>query len=154
MMKIDIKERIQKHQKAKKLSLLLAGIFLGLTIIAIACFVAFANFKIQVVMSIVGSIVASVSFMTSIYFFIAGYLYNKYLLNFFLQLENKEEQSLKGKFKNANQSKTLKKGLSFFVVYFDDEECYLSDEKMISDLSEGKDYQIKLRGNFVTEIVQ
>ena len=153
-MKIDISERVQKHQKAKKLSLLLAGIFLGLTIVSIVCFIIFANYKIQVVMSIVGSVVSSILFIASIYFFIAGYLYNKYLLNFYKQLENKEEQSLTGRFKNGNQTQTLKKGLSFFVVYFDDQECYLSDDKMISDLSEGKDYQIKLRGNFVTEIVQ
>ena len=151
-MKIDIAEKIKKHQKAKKLSLLLAGIFLGLTIISIVCFIIFANYRIQLLMSIVGSLVSSALFIVSTYFFVGGYLLNKYLHNFYKQLDNKEEQVLTGKFKNPNQTQTLKKGLLFFVVYFGDQECYLSDEKMMPDLLEGNDYQVTLKGNFVTEI--
>ena len=103
-------------------------------------------------MSIVGSLVSSALFVVSTYFFVGGYLFNKYLHNFYKQLDNKEEQVLTGKFKNPNQTQTLKKGLLFFVVYFGDQECYLSDEKMMPYLLEGNDYQVTLKGNFVMEI--
>ena len=93
-MRIDLLERKQKHLKVQKTSLLLAIIFLVLTVISALCFILFANYKIQVLMSILGSIVTSLLLMVSIGFFVSGYLYNKYLFNFYSQLESKEEQSL------------------------------------------------------------
>ena len=84
--------------------------------------------------------------------FVAGYLYNKYLFNFYSQLENKEEQSLQGQIKNLEKYTTLKKGLSFLAVYINGQEYYLADEVMINSLDNGKDYRVSLRGNYVVGV--
>ena len=151
-MKIDLEERRQKHQKQQKMSLILAIVFLTLTIASVVCFILFSNYKIQLLMSIIGSIVTSLLIMVSIGFFIAGYLYNKYLVNFYTQLEGKEEQSLNGQIKNLEKYMTLKKGLSFLVVYINNNEYYLADEEMINSFNEEKSYIVSLRGNYVVGV--
>ena len=151
-MRIDLLERKQKHLKVQKTSLLLAIIFLVLTVISALCFILFANYKIQVLMSILGSIVTSLLLMVSIGFFVSGYLYNKYLCNFYTQLESKEEQSLNAQIKNLEKYTTLKKGLSFLTIYFNNQEYYLVDEEMINSFDNEKEYRISLRGNFVVGV--
>lgn len=151
-MRIDLEERKQKHLKAKKLSLVLAIVCLALAVVSAVCFILFSNYKIQLLMSIVGSIVTSLLAIAVIGFFVAGYLYNKYLFNFYAQLENKEEQSLKGQIKNLEKYTTLKKGLSFLAVYINGQEYYLADEYMINSFEEEKDYQVSLRGNYVVGV--
>lgn len=151
-MKINLEERRQKHQKTQKISLILAIVFFVLTIASLLCFVLFSNYKIQLLMSIIGSVVTSLLLMAAIGFFIAGYLYNKHLVNFYIQLESKEEQSLKGHIKNLEKHMTLKKGLSFLVVYINNNEYYLADEEMINSFDEEKDYSVSLRGNYVVGV--
>ena len=151
-MRIDLLERKQKHLKVQKTSLILAIIFLVLTVISALCFILFANYKIQVLMSILGSIVTSLLLMVSIGFFVSGYLYNKYLCNFYTQLESKEEQFLNGQIKNLEKYTTLKKGLSFLTIYFNNQEYYLVDEEMINSFDNEKECRISLRGNFVVGV--
>ena len=103
-------------------------------------------------MSILGSIVTSLLLMVSIGFFVSGYLYNKYLVNFYTQLESKEEQSLNGQIKNLEKYTTLKKGLSFLTIYLNNQEYYLVDEEMINSFDNEKEYRISLRGNFVVGV--
>ena len=151
-MRIDLLEKKQKHLKAKKLSLVLTIIFLVLAVASAVCFILFSNYKIQLLMSIVGSIITSLLAIVAIGLFVAGYLYNKYLFNFYSQLENKEEQSLQGQIKNLEKYTTLKKGLSFLAVYINGHEYYLADEEMINSLDNGKDYRVSLRGNYVVGV--
>lgn len=151
-MRIDLLEKKQKHLKAKKLSLVLTIVFLVLAAASAVCFILFSNYKIQLLMSIVGSIITSLLAIVAIGLFVAGYLYNKYLSNFYSQLENKEEQSLQGQIKNLEKYTTLKKGLSFLAVYINGQEYYLADEEMINSLDNGKDYRVSLRGNYVVGV--
>ena len=151
-MRIDLVEKKQKHLKAKRISLVLAIVCFALVVVSAVCFILFSNYKIQLLMSIVGSIVTSLLAIAAIGFFVAGYLYNKYLFNFYAQLENKEEQSLKGQIKNLEKYTTLKKGLSFLTVYINGQEYYLADEYMINSFEEEKDYQVSLRGNYVVGV--
>ena len=151
-MRIDLLEKKQKHLKAKKLSLVLTIVFLVLAVASAVCFILFSNYKIQLLMSIVGSIITSLLAIVAIGLFVAGYLYNKYLSNFYSQLENKEEQSLQGQIKNLEKYTTLKKGLSFLAVYINGQEYYLADEEMINSLDNGKDYRVSLRGNYVVGV--
>lgn len=151
-MRIDLLKRKQKHLKVKKTSLVLAIVFLVLAVTSALCFILFSNYKNQLLMSIIGSISTSLLAIAAIGFFVAGYLYNKYLFNFYSQLENKEEQSLKGQIKNSEKYTTLKKGLSFLAIYINDQEYYLADEEMINSFDNEKEYRISLRGDFVVGV--
>ena len=153
-MKIDIQERKNMHQKKMKMSLIMTIIFAVLTLTSIICFIIFANYKIQLLMPIIGSIVSSIFAIVTLGFLFIGYLPNKCLLNFYSELENKEDQSLTGCFKNTNRFLTLKKGLSFLVIYVDGQEYYLVDETMLNGLKDDEKYQFVLKGNYVAGVAQ
>lgn len=151
-MKIDLEKRKQKHLKVKKFSIILTIVFLILVVISATCFIIFSTYKTQLLMSIVGSAITSILAMVSIGFFIEGYLNNKYLCNFYEQLESKEEQSFKCQIKNLDKYMTLKKGLSFLAVYIGGNEYYLVDDKMIHSFDDEKVYLVCLRGNYVVGV--
>ena len=151
-MKIDLKERKQKHQKIKKISLVLSLIFFSFALASALCFIFLSNYKIQLLMSIVGSVVTSLLVIIAIGFAVGGYLPSKRSINLILELENKEEQSLKGKIKLSSKYVTLKKGLSFLVIYVDKQEYYLFDEVFANSIADEQEYVLILRDNMVMEI--
>ena len=151
-MKVDLKERKQQHQKVKKISLTLSLIFFGLALSSALCFILLSNYKIQLLMSIIGSVMTSILVIVGIGFVIGGYLPSKHSINLILELENKEEQSLKGKIKLSSKYVTLKKGLSFLVIYVDKQEYYLFDDSVANSLVDEQEYVLHLRDNIVVEI--
>ena len=151
-MKIDLEKEKSKHLKAKKISLAMMISFAVITLISITLFIVFSNYKIQLLMSLVGSVVSSIFALLAIGFLVGGYVPHKYLSDFYYQLENKEEQSLSCSIKLGDKYVTLKKGLSFLAVYIDGQEYYLADELFKQDIQEDKNYLVKLRGNYVVEI--
>ena len=153
-MKIDIAERLNHHQNNKKKYLILSLVFAGLTIVSIALFIIFSNYKIQLLMSIIGSISSSLLAILAIAFYLGGYLSNKYLCVLYSQLESKEEHTIEGKYSAVNKYSTLKKGLSFLAINIDDQELYLIDDLMVNSLIDGQHYSVLLRDNFVLGISQ
>ena len=151
-MRIDLQERKNRHLKNKNISMITMFIFLFLTIVSIVCFVVFSNYKIQLLMSILGSVISSILISVSIGFMVFGYFPNKRFYSFYTQLENKEEQSIKGQIKLTNKYVTLRKGLFFLVIYINEDEHYVIDEEMVNSLINGKEYKVLLRDNFVMEI--
>lgn len=148
-MRIDFKKEIDKCKKRKKIALIMSVIFLVLGLVSIIFFIIFSNYKIQVLMTLLGAFISSIFVILSIGFLVISYLPNKYLLNLFNQLNSKDEITIRGLIKISNKRITLKKGLSFRLVYIKDEECYLIDEAMIQDAKEEQEYDVYLRDNYI-----
>ena len=148
-MTISIKENILRHSKGKKVALTFVIVFACLAVISITLFIVFSNYKIQLMMSIIGSVVSSIFAVTSIGFLLISYLPHKYLFNFFKQLEVQQGQTIRGLLKKSDRHLTLKKGLSFLTIYIDDKEYYLSDEKLSQGLLDDEQYDFLLKGDYV-----
>ena len=151
-MRIDLEKEKNKHLKAKKISLIMMITFFVITFISITLFIIFSNYKIQLLMSIIGSITSSIFAILAIAFLAGGYIPHKHLFNFYQQLESKEEQFINSKIELCDKHITLKKGLSFLAIYIDKQEYYLVDELLKQDIQKDEEYLIKLRGNYVVEI--
>jgi hypothetical protein len=147
-----MKNKIDNYSKKEKTYLIFSIIFLSLSVISTVCFVVFANYKIQVLMTVLGCVISSLLATLFVGFYCLGYLQNKAYLNFYKQLENKEEESIKGEITLSCKFYTLRKRLSFFIIYIKDTEFYVLDEKLYKRLKNGNNYECKVIDNYVLEI--
>ena len=141
--------KAKENLKQKNIYLAFSFVFLALGVISILCFIFLSNFKVQLLMSILGSIVSSILIVLFIGFLTLGYFPQKSLSSFYVDLENKEEQIVKGKISLLNKSFTLKKNLSFFVVFINEKEYLLINEKLYKSLNDGNEYEFVVLDNYI-----
>ena len=84
---MDIKKDLNKNIKQKKLYIALIVLFGILTLLSIVLFIVFSNYKIQLIMQIVGSIVSSILMIVTLSVVFAYLLPTLYMNQYFHDLQ-------------------------------------------------------------------
>ncbi|MCQ3034899.1 MAG: hypothetical protein MJ248_01545 [Bacilli bacterium] len=133
---MDIRKDLDKNIKQKKLYIALTVLFGILTLLSIVLFIVFSNYKIQLIMQIVGSIVSSILMIVTLSVVFAYLLPTLYMNQYLKELTNAKESKVVGKIERIKKELvTARKGILFIKVEIDSVTYFCSDPEIVSKFS-------------------
>ena len=129
-MKLDLAGQVSSLMKKEKIYLALSIVFGVLFVVSFTLFLVFANYHIELLMKIVGSVVNSVLavlFAASILGLLLPTIQTR---KFYQKVLQNEERECRGIIRLESERHTVEKGITLSKVSLGDEEFFLLDQSI------------------------
>jgi len=142
---MDFKFLLIVHEKRLKKAIAVTVVYSILLIASIFLFIFLSNYKTQVLMSILGSIVSSIFAILLIYVVTCRLLFNLSYVRFFKRLINEETKTIKVEKVVEGKLVTVKKNIVLKEFVINDSSYY----SLVDDISIKKNDVVEVASNYI-----